>query len=122
LFDRLPPANPNARGLHLTDEEWRTLLGLVEAEQAIMRARVYGSRQAGTRRPKDSPQPLDIDLAIEVRTDDPSEAFTVFLSIARQLKAASELRIQVEDLTDVTSGRFAVRQAGVLILDRTLKS
>ena len=122
MFDRLPPANPNARGLHLTDEEWRTLLGLVEAEQAIMRARVYGSRQAGTRRPKDSPQPLDIDLAIEVRTDDPSEAFTVFFSIARQLKAASELRIQVEDLTDVTSGRFAVRQAGVLILDRTLKS
>ena len=95
------------------------MLSLVEAEKAIIRARVYGSRQSGVRRPKDRPQPLDIDLAIEVRPDDPSDAFTVFFSVALRLQGADNLRIQVDDLTNSSSHQFQSRQAGVLILDRT---
>ena len=116
----LPPPNPSAYGLYLTNEEWLSLQHLIEADGALLRVRVYGSRQSGVRRAKDPPQPIDIDLAIEVKASDPDEGFTEFFDAARRLEErGGKLLIQVEDLTDSTSEWFVDRQAGVLILDRT---
>ena len=60
----LPPRNPNALGLHLTDEEWSAVLEFLRGRARLRRAWVFGSRVSGIRRTPD--QPLDIDLAIEL--------------------------------------------------------
>jgi hypothetical protein len=78
MTDILPPANPNALGLHVTDEEWRLLLELLAAEPTIIEARVYGSRQTGFRREKPEPKPLDLDIAITVRSGDPDDRVLEF--------------------------------------------
>ncbi|MEJ1159261.1 hypothetical protein [Prosthecomicrobium sp. N25] len=119
-LDELPKQpNPNASGLFMTDDELRVLRDALAREPAIVRAKVYGSRQTGIRREKDPPSDLDIDLAIEIPTDDPEDAFTEFLEARWRLHAAPGLRLEVEDLTDAGSPRYAARQAGVLIFDRS---
>ncbi len=62
----LPPRNPRALGLHLTDAEWRALRVFVEQEPRIKRVLIYGSRRTGVRRPKPVPGPPDIDLGVEL--------------------------------------------------------
>jgi hypothetical protein len=115
----LPPPNAKALGLHLTDEEWCVILDIISADPSIIRARIYGSRQAGVRRCKDPPQPLDIDIAIEVYDSDPTQAFQAFWSAKdRLIERAGKLRIQVEDLTDSASGIFTAKQQGVLVFER----
>jgi hypothetical protein len=118
--DKLPPSNPNALGLHLTDEEWRTVLELLWAEPAILQARVYGSRKSGVRRPKDPAEPIDVDIVVQVAPSYHGEApFTVLFDLKRRLEEHGQaLRLQIEDLTDSRSEFFADRQAGILIVDR----
>jgi hypothetical protein len=120
VVEVLPPANPNALGLHITDEEWQSLRELLQVEPAIIRVRVYGSRQTGVRRPKPITEPLDIDLAIEVSYGgDPSRRSQEFWSAKNRLEErAGLLCVQIEDLADAASPHFKLRQAGVLILDR----
>src|SRR4030081_2447258 len=115
----LPPPNANALGLYLADEEWRIILDLLAADLSIMRARIYGSRQTGVRRPKHPPDPLDIDIAIEVYDSDPTQVFQAFWCARdRLIQGAGYLRIQVEDLTDTASEGFTVPQQGILIFNR----
>lgn len=93
----------------------------MDAEPFILQARVYGSRQSGVRRPKDPPELVDIDVAIQVRPSYPGETpFTALFDVKRRLKdSGCDLRLHIEDLTDSGSECFADRQAGVLIFDRT---
>jgi predicted nucleotidyltransferase len=117
-MDFLPPANPVALGLHLTDDEWRDICELIKAEPTILEARIYGSRKTGVRRKKAKPEPLDIDVAIEVQSDDPTHKFLQFMDVAKRLTQhakACGLVLQIEDLTDCNSLYYPDRRAGVRI-------
>lgn len=120
-LDELPPSNSSAFGLHLTDKEFQILIDLLNGEPTIKRAVVYGSRQTGVRRRKLLPEPLDIDLAIEVTTRDSDDYFTEFFHVSQRLKAILQLRIQAEDLTDTESPHYSARKAGILIFERKSK-
>lgn len=63
----LPPANPSALGLHLTELEFCGVLAFLDASALVSRAWIYGSRHSGTRRSKGSVfSHPDIDLAVEL--------------------------------------------------------
>lgn len=117
-LEELPPRNPRAFGLFLTDDELRMLLAAISGVPSTVRAVVYGSRQSGLRRKKPKPEPLDIDVAIDVHTKYPDDREHVFMQAVAAIKAAPGLRLQVDDLNSTTSRYHGDRRAGVVIFDR----
>ena len=87
----LPPANPKARGLRLTDDEFDRLTAWASAQLAIIeRAWVWGSRRTGVRRHKEgAPRPADIDVAVQI---------TSYVPAADRSWAMFELRWSLEEL------------------------
>jgi predicted nucleotidyltransferase len=117
--DQLPPKNKNALGLFITDQEWLILRNVLDLEPDISLAAVFGSRQSGLRRPKNPPEPLDIDIAIEL-FDPKNENNTLrFMRLAKRLATrASSLNLQVEQFESSEPKHTAERKSGVIILDR----
>src|SRR5687768_15859415 len=64
-FD-LPPRNPRAMDLHVSDAEWRAVRRFLKREPRLKRVLIFGSRVTGVRRPKDKPEEPDIDLGVEL--------------------------------------------------------
>jgi hypothetical protein len=75
MIDDLPPHNPKAFGLHVTDEEWAALQLFLSNETRIKRAFISGSRYTGRRQVKSRPSnPPDINIRLELRwVSDPAQ-------------------------------------------------
>ena len=105
MIDDLPPQNPNAFGLHVTDVEWAAIQHFLSSETRIKRAFIFGSRHTGRRQEENGPSdPPDIDIRLELYwVSDPAQHSQQCASIRSDWKdfwAAHRIHVDWHGLGD----------------------